>query len=76
MATIGSSISLNLYNKIGNISEGYYADFNIINLTSTIEIEQRVKNAENFWEKFFPTIIMGDDRAIEHTWVSGEEIII
>ena len=57
-----------------NISDGYFADLNIINLTSTIEIEQRLENAENFWEKLFPTIMMGDDRAIKSTWVSGKKI--
>ena len=74
LATVGSSITLNLNDKIGNISEGYFADLNIINLTSTIEIEQRLENARNFWDKLFPTIMMGDDRAIKSTWVSGKKI--
>tara|TARA_B100001027_G_C16262273_1_gene330070 strand:+ start:782 stop:2071 length:1290 start_codon:yes stop_codon:yes gene_type:complete len=74
LATVGSSITLNLENKIGNIKEGLYADLIIINLASTKEIEQRQKRAENFWEKFFPTLIMGDDRAIKSTWVSGKEV--
>ena len=61
-------------NKIGNIKEGYFADLIVINLASTLEIEQRQKRAKNFWESFFPTLIMGDDRAIIKTWVFGNEI--
>tara|TARA_S200000501_G_scaffold374869_1_gene425432 strand:- start:771 stop:1835 length:1065 start_codon:yes stop_codon:yes gene_type:complete len=74
LATVGSSKSLGLENKIGNIKEGYFADLIVINLASTLEIEQRQKRAKNFWESFFPTLIMGDDRAIIKTWVFGNEI--
>ena len=74
LATVGSARALHLENEIGNIEEGFYADLNIINLSSTHEIEQRHKRAENFWEEFFPTLIMGDDRAIMKTWISGDEI--
>ena len=59
--------------EIGKISEGLYADLVVINLKSTQEIEQRAEKATNFWEEVFPTLIMGDDRAIETTWVSGKE---
>ena len=27
--------------------------------------------AESFWEELFPTIMMGDDRAIAGVWVGG-----
>ena len=46
----------------------------MIDLISTKEIEQRQRNAESFWEELFPTILMGDDRAIISTWVSGNKI--
>jgi len=75
LATVGSSRSLNLESEIGNISEGFYADLVVINLKSTKEIEQRAEKATNFWEEVFPTLIMGDDRAIETTWVSGKEAL-
>ena len=73
LATVGSAKSLNLEGEIGNISEGLYADLVVINLKSTKEIEQRAEKATNFWEEVFPTLIMGDDRAITTTWVSGKE---
>ena len=74
LATMGSSASLNLENKIGNIEKNYCADLNIINLSSTKEIEQRKNQSNNIWEAIFPTLIMGDDRAIVSTWVNGNEV--
>ena len=74
LATMGSSVSLNLENKIGNIEKNYCADLNIINLSSTKEIEQRKNQSNNIWEAIFPTLIMGDDRAIVSTWVNGNEV--
>ena len=74
LSTVGSAKALNLENKIGNVSRGQFADLNIIDFFSTHEIEQRAKRAKNFWQKIFPTLIMGDDRAIKSTWVSGKEV--
>ena len=74
LATMGSSIALNLGKEIGNIEKNYFADLNIINLSSTKEIEQRKLRANNIWEAIFPTLIMGDDRSIVTTWVNGKEI--
>ena len=70
---MGSSTALNLQKEIGNI-ENYFADLNVIDLSSTQEIDQRKSRANNIWEAIFPTLIMGDDRAIISTWVNGNEI--
>jgi guanine deaminase len=43
----------------------------VLNLASTPAIEQRYKNAKDQWDMVFPTIMMGDDRAIEQVWISG-----
>ena len=74
LATMGSSTALNLQNEIGNIEKNYFADLNVIDLSSTQEIDQRKSRANNIWEAIFPTLIMGDDRAIISTWVNGNEI--
>ena len=76
LATLGSSLSLNLDDKIGNLDVGKYADLVVINLSSTDVINQRRIRADNIWEELFPTIIMGDDRAIEETWISGSPVNI
>ena len=74
LATMGSSTALNLQKEIGNIEKNYFADLNVIDLSSTKEIDQRKSRANNVWEAIFPTLIMGDDRAIISTWVNGNEI--
>jgi guanine deaminase len=71
---MGSSTALNLQKEIGNIEKNYFADLNVIDLSSTQEIDQRKSRANNIWEAIFPTLIMGDDRAIISTWVNGNEI--
>jgi guanine deaminase len=35
-------------------------------------IAQRAARAEDIWEALFPTIMMGDDRAIAATYVAGK----
>ncbi|MCY4152815.1 MAG: guanine deaminase [Aestuariivita sp.] len=72
LATIGSASAMRLEDKIGNIQEGFEADLVALDLASTGAIEQRSKRAENLWEAVFPTIMMGDDRAIAQVWIAGE----
>jgi guanine deaminase len=47
------------------------ADLVIVDLASTPAIEQATARAEDIWQAIFPTIMMGDDRAIHATWVNG-----
>ena len=65
---------MNAENKIGNIQVGNEADLIIIDLSSTDEISQRYLKSKNFVESYFPTIMMGDDRAIKAVWVNGNLI--
>ncbi|MDG1737597.1 MAG: guanine deaminase [Paracoccaceae bacterium] len=73
LATVGSSQSLWMDDKIGNLSAGHEADLVILNLSSTDAISQRAMRANDIWEAIFPTIMMGDDRAIEAVWIGGSE---
>ncbi len=43
----------------------------MVDLASTPAIEQAAARAETLWQALFPTIMMGDDRAIVATWVNG-----
>ncbi|MGB7241892.1 MAG: guanine deaminase [Sulfitobacter sp.] len=74
LATAGSARSLHLHDKIGRIAPGYEADICILDLTSTPAIAQRSDRAQDIWEAVFPTIMMGDDRAIHAVWVSGQKV--
>jgi guanine deaminase len=73
LATCGSADSLHLGDKIGNLSKGMEADIAVIDLGSTPAITQRSNRAKDIWEAIFPTIMMGDDRAIHDVWIGGTQ---
>jgi len=74
LATVGSARALQADAKIGNIAVGMEADLVIVNLASTAAIEQATRRAADIWQAIFPTIMMGDDRAIRAVWVNGRQI--
>ena len=74
LATCGSARALHLDHQIGTIAPGMVADIVVLDLASTPEIAQRSAHAEDIWEEIFPTIMMGDDRAIAATYVAGQRI--
>ena len=71
LATVGSARALHAEHQIGNIAKGMEADLTILNLTSTPAIEQATRRADDIWQALFPTIMLGDDRAIEAVWIAG-----
>jgi guanine deaminase len=73
LATIGSARALHAEHRIGNIAAGLEADLTILDLASTPAIEQATRRAETIWQAIFPTIMLGDDRAIRATWINGKE---
>lgn len=71
LATEGSARALRLQGQIGTLAVGSEADIVALDLASTPAIAQRADRAGDIWEALFPTIMMGDDRAIEATYVAG-----
>ncbi len=71
LATQGSAEVLRMADRIGNLTPGHEADLVVLNLASTPVIAQRVAQSNDFWETIFPTIMVGDDRAIEQVYVAG-----
>ena len=71
LATAGSAQVLHMEGKIGSIAPGMEADLAVIDLASTPAIAQRAARAETLWEAVFPTVMMGDDRAIRDLWIDG-----
>ncbi len=71
LATQGSAEVLRLDDKIGNLAIGMEADLVVLNLASTPAIKQRHAEADTIWDALFPTIMMGDDRAVQSVWVGG-----
>ncbi|PYG28024.1 guanine deaminase [Pelagimonas varians] len=74
LATSGSARALHQHNRIGNLGAGMEADFVVLDLASTPAIAQRSTRAQDIWEALFPTIMMGDDRAIASTYVAGKQM--
>jgi guanine deaminase len=74
LATQGSARALRAEKKIGNIAAGMEADLVVIDLASTPAIEQATRRAETIWQSVFPTIMMGDDRAIKAVYVGGKRV--
>jgi guanine deaminase len=75
LATAGSARALHASHQIGNISAGLEADLTILNLSSTPAIAQATARAQTLWQQLFPTIMMGDDRAIRATYVAGVKTV-
>ena len=74
LATVGSARALRAEDKIGNIAPGMEADLVVIDLGSTPAIAQASARAGDIWQALFPTIMMGDDRAIRAVWVGGSRV--
>ncbi|WP_103258021.1 guanine deaminase [Tabrizicola aquatica] len=74
LATQGSARALRVEDRIGNIAPGMEADLIVVDLASTPAIEQATRRATDLWQQLFPTIMMGDDRAITEVWVNGKRL--
>jgi len=74
LATAGSARALRMDDRIGTLAAGMEADIVVLDLASTPAISQRAARADDIWEASFPTIMMGDDRAIRATFVAGREV--
>ena len=71
LATEGSAQALKMSGEIGHLGAGAMADITVIDLASTPAIAQRSNRAKDIWDALFPTIMMGDDRAIKDVWIAG-----
>jgi len=74
LATAGSARALRMDDRIGTLAPGFEADLTVIHLASTPAIAQRAAQADDLWQALFPTIMMGDDRAIAATYVAGRPV--
>ena len=74
LATEGSAQAIKVSGEIGHLGAGAIADIAVLDLSSTAAIAQRATRAEDPWDQLFPTIMMGDDRAIRDVWVAGRRI--
>jgi guanine deaminase len=74
LATAGSARALHMGDRIGRLEAGMEADLVALDLASTPAIAQRAGRAQDIWEAVFPTIMMGDDRAVAGVWINGARV--
>ncbi len=74
LATEGSARALGMADRVGTLAPGSDADLVVLDLASTPAIAQRAARAGDIWEAVFPTLMMGDDRAVHAVWVGGAPV--
>ncbi len=72
MMTLGNARTLSLESEIGNLDTGSYADIVVLNSSATPAMAIRAQTINSLSEELFLLQTMGDDRAIEQTYVAGE----
>ncbi len=72
LATRGTANAMYIDDKVGSIAPGMEADVVVLNMKSTPIIEYRMQFAQDIHEALFIQMTMGDDRAVQATYVAGE----
>lgn len=71
LATLGGAQALDLDDKIGTFKVGHEADFVILDPESTPLLKTRSERVKSIEEQLFVLMTLGDDRAVEATYVAG-----
>jgi len=71
VATRGTAHAMYLEDKIGSIATGMEADIVVLDMKSSPIIEYRMQYAKDFEEALFIQMTLGDDRAVQATYVAG-----
>lgn len=74
LATLGGATALSLQDKIGSLAPGKEADFVVLDPLAGRVLAGRNKHAKSIEETLFGIEVLGDDRAIAHTYVMGKKM--
>jgi len=72
LATLGGARALKMDDKIGNFAPGKEADLVVLDPAATPVLAHRLAHASTTADKLFALAILGDDRAVKHTYIMGE----
>ena len=70
--TLGNARALSMEAHIGTLEVGSEADFIVLNAQATHAMRTRMLTVESLAEELFVLQTLGDDRAIEETYISGD----
>ena len=73
LATLGNAKILNLENEIGTLEAGKFADLVVLDPQATPLLKARHSLSENLHDVLFALMILGDDRAVKHTYIAGKK---
>jgi guanine deaminase len=71
LATAGSAALLHIGDRVGSLEPGQEADFAVLDCAATPLLERRTRGA-SLAERLFALQILGDDRAIDQTYILGD----
>jgi guanine deaminase len=72
LATRGTANAMYLDDKVGSLAPGMEADIIVLDMKSTPIIRYRMEFVKDFMEALFVQMTMGDDRAVQATYIAGE----
>lgn len=73
LATLGGARALDLDSYIGNFDVGKEADLAVLNPEATPLMAMRNKHCHDLESLLFMLLMLGDDRAVSHTYILGVE---
>jgi guanine deaminase len=72
LATLAGARALKIDSQVGNLAPGKEADFVVLDLAATRLLARRTAGARTIAETLFVLSILGDDRAVERTYLAGK----
>jgi guanine deaminase len=72
LATLAGARALRIDHRVGNFEVGKEADFLVLDPAATPLLARRTAAAPSLRDKLFALSILGDDRAIERTYLMGK----
>lgn len=72
LATRGTAHAMYIDDKVGSIAPGMEADLVVLDMRSTPIIDYRMRFVEDIHEALFTQMTLGDDRAVQATYVAGK----